>query len=379
MYIKCYELMTIPTFKNIKLLAGESGLDRLVSWVHILTTPYLDGWVHGGELIFITHSEDIYKVLKDAIVHQIAGVVILRSKENKSFINDEMIDFANKENLPLFEMDYNIKLVDITRDISAYIMQKQEKIDYLDYFFHNILFSQDLEKKNIDEFTLHYGLRSEHILFISTIHSKDSSKLNDVQTTMERYIEDTDVHFLMMKINSYLVILAYTTPDFVQKAKTLLKSAFSVLNESFPDILFMGIGNTCDSLYDIRNSYKKSMKSIDLCREKTRIIDYAELGFPRLLFNTREEELEDYARYILGDVKEYDEENESAFLETIETYILCNGNISQTSSKLYIHRNTCIYRIGRINELFQLDLDDPYTRAEILNCLYIYRYLGQIK
>ena len=121
MYVKCYELMKVPAFKNIQLIAGGSGLNRLVSWVYVLTTPYLEGWVHGGE----------------------------------SLINDEMIELANKENFPLFEMDYNIKLLDVTRDISAYIMQKQEKVDYLDCFFQNILFSANLEKKNIDDFSLY--------------------------------------------------------------------------------------------------------------------------------------------------------------------------------------------------------------------------------
>lgn len=106
----------------------------------------------------------------------------------------------------------------------------------------------------------------------------------------------------MMNLNSYLVILAYTTSDTVNKAKTLLKSSFSMLNEKFPDMLYMGIGNTCNSLYDIRNSYKKSMKSVDLCTDET-----------------------------------------------------------------------------RINELFEIDLDNPYTRVEILNCISIYRFLGQIK
>lgn len=175
------------------------------------------------------------------------------------------------------------------------------------------------------------------------------------------------------------MILPYTRPDSIKKAKILLKSSFSILNEKFPDLLCMGIGNTSNSLNNIRNSYKESMNSIALSTDEKRIIDYAELGFPRLLFNTKEEELEEYASYILGNVKEHDEEHQSSFLETMEAYILCNGNISKTSSQLYIHRNTCIYRISRIKELFQIDLDNAYTRAEVLNCLYIYRFLGQIK
>lgn len=379
MYVKCYEIMEIPSFKNIELLAGESGLNRLVSWVYILTTPSLDGWVHGGELIFVVHNEDIDKVLRDAVFHQIAGVVILKSEENKSLIEDNMIEFANKENLPLFEMDYNIKLLDITRDISAYIMKKQEKVDYVGCFFNSILFSDNLEKKDIDDFSLHYGFKSEHIFFIATIHSKEASKLTDVQDSMKRYIEDASVRFLVTNLNSYLVILSYTTSDNVEKAKRLLKSSFSILNERFPDLLYMGIGDTCNSLYDISSSYKKAMKSVDLCNKETRIIDYSELGFPRLILNIAEEELEEYASFILGDVKEYDEKHESFFLETMEAYILSNGNTSKASSQLYIHRNTCIYRIARVNELFQIDLEDPYIRAEVLNCLTIYRFLGKIK
>ena len=153
-----------------------------------------------------------------------------------------------------------------------------------------------------------------------------------------------------------------------------------MLNEKFPDLLLMGIGDTCDSLYEIRNSYTKSMKSIDLCANKIRIVDYGELGFSRLLLSTiNEVELEEYANYILGPVKEYDKINESLFLKTMKVYVLCNGNVSKTSSQLYIHRNTCVYRIAKIKELFDIDIDNPYTRAEILNCLSIYRFLGQIE
>lgn len=379
MYVKCYELMKVPAFKNIQLIAGGSGLNRLVSWVYVLTTPYLEEWVHGGELLFIVNNENIDKVLKEAVLQQIAGVVILKNKENKSIISENMIDFANEENLPLFEMDYNVRLLDVTREISAYIMQKQEKVDYLDYFFHDILFSEKLEKENLDDFISHYGFHREDIFFITAINSKDSFKLMEIQTTIEGYIEDKDVRFLLINLNSYILILAYTRSNFIEKAKTLLKSSFLMLNEKYPNSLYMGIGNTCDSLEKIRSSYRNAMNSITLSRNENRIVDYDELGFPRLLFNTKEEELEDYTEFILGKIKKHDEENESDYLETIETYILSNGNISEASSKLYIHRNTCVYRISRINELFQIDLDDPYTRGEILNCLYIYRFLGQIK
>ena len=70
--------------------------------------------------------------------------------------------------------------------------------------------------------------------------------------------------------------------------------------------------------------------------------------------------------------------NETSFLKTIETYILCNGNISKTAAQLSIHRNTCIYRLEKIKELFNLDYDDPYIRADILNSLHIIQYLNLV-
>ena len=380
MNVHCYELLKIPSFKNIQLVAGKAGLDRKVSWVYVLQTPSLEDWVYGGELLFVINNDNICNVLEESVSHQLAGVVILKNKQNESILNDEIINYANKENLPLFEMDYRIKIIDITRDISTYIIHKQERTDYLNYFFYNILFSENIKKKDIDDFTLNFGIRSEHVFFIATLQCKDISKLNNIQTLLQMYVEGTDADFLIINLNSRLIILFYGLSECVNKAKKLLKSSFSMLNEKFPDLLFMGIGNTYATLYDIRYSYMKSMKSIDLCTNEKRVIDYEELGFQRLILNTiDEEELEEYARYILGKVKEYDEKHQTFFLKTMEAYVLYNGNINKTSAELYIHRNTCIYRITKINELFQIDLDNPYTRADILNCLSIYRFLDQLE
>ena len=63
----------------------------------------------------------------------------------------------------------------------------------------------------------------------------------------------------------------------------------------------------------------------------------------------------------------------------MEIYILCNGSISQASEQLFIHKNTCIYQIARINELFGLDLKDAQVKAEVLNSLSIYRFLGEVE
>lgn len=380
MFVHCNELMKIPSCKNLHLMAGESGLNRKVSWVYILQTPSLENWVHGGELLFVVNNKNVYKILEEAVSYQLAGVVILKSEQNESNLNEEIIQYANEVNMPLFEMDYHIKLLDITRDISDYIIKKQKKVYYLDRFLYNLLFVSKLNKEKIDIYAMNFGYHHEDECFITVFKSKvDPSILEEIKLYLQIHLEDTNVIFQSIIISDHIVVLAFVAPELIGKAKQLLKSIYHTLCIKYSNMICMGIGSTCATLYDVRLSYNQAMKSIRLCTKEKGIIDYNMLGFPRLILDmTNEEALKNYVTFILGNVMEYDKKNETFFLKTLETYIMCNGNINKASAQLYIHRNTCVYRMEKIKELFNIEFDDPHMRADILNCLSIIRYFDKI-
>lgn len=127
MYLKCYDLMKLPIFKNIQLVGGASGLNRQISWIYVSTTPSLESWLRGGELVFIVHNSNLKQRLQEAVTSQAAGVVVLKSADNRSVLDQDEIDFANQFDLPLFEMDYHVRLVDVTREVSIGIMSRQKK------------------------------------------------------------------------------------------------------------------------------------------------------------------------------------------------------------------------------------------------------------
>ncbi|WP_428911707.1 PucR family transcriptional regulator [Niallia sp. Krafla_26] len=378
MLVQCYELMKIPSFKNIHLVSGEAGLGRQVTWVYVLTTPFLEDWVHGGEIMFVVNHQNVLQIVEEAATKHLSAVVVLKNEQNESLLNEEIINLSNKEQLPLFEMDYRTKILDITKDISTYIIHKQEKVDYINHFFYNILFSENPSQKGFEEYMIHIGIHEDDNCFITTLYSEDPSKLEQIEVSLQLNLGDPHIHFLTMIFSPYIITLTFAVPSSIKKAKKLMKSVFSMLSEKYPDMLYMGIGNTCTSLSDVHCSYLKSVKSIPLCTKEKRIIDYEELGFPRLLLNALDfDEIKEYADSFLKEIKEYDERNRTFFLQTIEAYILNNGNISKTSTQLYIHRNTCVYRLDKIKELFRIDLDDPNTRIDMLNSLNIYRFLDR--
>ena len=72
-----------------------------------------------------------------------------------------------------------------------------------------------------------------------------------------------------------------------------------------------------------------------------------------------------FFRKTLGRLIAHDEEHNSELVETLEGFFTCHGNLSQTATRLHIHRNTLTYRLERIANITQLDLNDADARFSL--------------
>lgn len=70
-------------------------------------------------------------------------------------------------------------------------------------------------------------------------------------------------------------------------------------------------------------------------------------------------------------LRQYDKEKGTQYFETLRTYLLMERDIPRTSRALIIHRTTLLYRLQKIQELTELDLDDPDVRLYLLLSLKI--------
>jgi len=59
---------------------------------------------------------------------------------------------------------------------------------------------------------------------------------------------------------------------------------------------------------------------------------------------------------------EFDRSQAGRYVETVLAYLDCFGDVAAASARVSIHANTFRYRLRRVRELFDLDLDDPDTR-----------------
>ena len=133
MSISCADLKGLRHFRQIRLFAGEKGLYRQISWPFICTTSTIFQWLHGGELIFISGAgldcgeESLLSLMRESVSKGLAGMVMLTGERYIPEIPPSLVELADASCFPLFEMPWDVKLIDVTQEISENIMYRKEQ------------------------------------------------------------------------------------------------------------------------------------------------------------------------------------------------------------------------------------------------------------
>ncbi|MDO5400728.1 MAG: helix-turn-helix domain-containing protein [Eubacteriales bacterium] len=119
----------------------------------------------------------------------------------------------------------------------------------------------------------------------------------------------------------------------------------------------IGIGTVADHLRELADAYKEAQTAIDVGKvfdtEKS-VINYENLGIGRLIYQLPTTLCEIFLSEVFkkNSIDSLDQET----LFTINKFFENNLNVSETSRKLFVHRNTLVYRLEKIKKLTGLDL-----------------------
>ena len=70
-------------------------------------------------------------------------------------------------------------------------------------------------------------------------------------------------------------------------------------------------------------------------------------------------------RELIEPLEAYDDERNGGLVRTLRVYFAAGGNASEAADRLFLHRNSMLYRLARIQELTGLDLKDPRARLAL--------------
>lgn len=138
---------------------------------------------------------------------------------------------------------------------------------------------------------------------------------------------------------------------------------------------YMGIGTSYQKFSQLAKSYQEASKAVKIARmmdKRNKFIFYENLGVYRLFENIQRAELEQYMSELFDSLIQYDQRHQTGLIETLKTYFEVDGNLKKVAKNLYLHYNTVLYRMERIQEITGIDLRDWDSRLGLEIALKIY-------
>lgn len=179
--------------------------------------------------------------------------------------------------------------------------------------------------------------------------------------------------------NEVLVFHANEDKDPVTASMRLAKLFTSEIQRQYPGAkVALGVGQAAHDISAWRSSYRDAVQALDLAmRLQTDTPLYiGDLGVYQLILGLSDrEKLLSFCERTLGPLLDYDMRQHADLIKTLEAFFACHGNLSQTADMLIVHRNTLLYRMNRINEIAQIDLDRPEIRLALHLALTVRRLL----
>ena len=162
----------------------------------------------------------------------------------------------------------------------------------------------------------------------------------------------------------------------IKDLEKLARSIVDSLHTEFYINCIIGIGTIVNGIKDLPRSFKESQIALEVSKvfdtEKT-IATYENLGIARLIYQLPTTLCEMFLKEIFkkGSIVGLDHET----LFTIQKFFENNLNVSETSRKLFIHRNTLVYRLEKIKKLTGLDLREFDDAIVFKVALMVKKYL----
>ncbi|WP_053955191.1 PucR family transcriptional regulator [Inediibacterium massiliense] len=271
---------------------------------------------------------------------------------------------------------YSQLVIEQASTILAFTLFKNKKLEELSWklreeFFDKLIKNKDASNvSNLIEYGHKYGLIESSSYRIIMVGIDNYISYNDLHQTdiytityewLEREISTKFENASLFPLSNKekLVILLQSSE---QNLEQILMEISNSLNKYFSISLSFAIGNEVSQLFSTYFSFIEAEETYHRCRKegKTSFIKfYLSKGILEVLQFIPKEHISHFCIYTLKTLAYPTNDIQIELRKTLQTYLDCQGKITETANSLYVHRNTVKYRIAKLNELFDQSIDNP--------------------
>ena len=156
---------------------------------------------------------------------------------------------------------------------------------------------------------------------------------------------------------SIILVKELKEKDSKEEIDQMSKHIYDTLSAEAMTSVYVAIGTVVNDLKNVSASYKEAKMALEVGKifeENKKIVNYEQLGIGRLIYQLPAPLCKMFINEVLHGLSmdQFDEET----LTTVNKFFENNLNVSETSRQLYIHRNTLVYRLDKLQKMTGLDL-----------------------
>ena len=227
---------------------------------------------------------------------------------------------------------------------------------------------------------LHIEMSARRVVFIiETNKEKDSGALETVRSMFATQTQD---FITAVDEKNIILVKEIGEKDQIEDLEKTAHVIVDMLNTEAMSRVHVAFGTIVKELKEVSRSYKEAKMALDVGKifySDKKVVAYSNLGIGRLIYQLPMPLCKMFIKEIFEEKTpdQFDEET----LTTINKFFENNLNVSETSRQLYIHRNTLVYRLDKLEKSTGLDLrifDDAITFKIALMVVKYMNYLETI-
>ena len=364
---------TVSDYK-IGLVAGKDGNGNIIEWFHVVDNALAMSHVNENELVFssgenMDDEDTLVRFIEALIERKSSGLVLIQGPYVKQ-VSEVVKKLCNNHSFPLMVLTHSVNMSAITKLLSIQLLESEKINRQLFSAMKNaISFPQKLEGY-VPTF-VQSGFKKNEPYAVSIVKMKHpelitSSESQWLVKSMEaQLVTAGDRSFVLTMDDIYVFVFSNYSEEDIREIMLKMMMLLRMKEYQF----YVGCSINHSGIEQLTNAYVQARKVVDLSERKgwsNLFVHYRELGaYQLLLAIDNKNTLKQYYDAKLGVLEKHDRNNGSDYLEFLTVYLTSNCNINDTADKLFIHRNTVVYKIKKINELLDCDLNELEVRVKL--------------
>ena len=359
---------------KMKLIAGEGGWSNSISWLMMIEDLTIIQNFKGKELAVTTGlgfktTGSLEKLVRELSATGASGLIINTGKYIKE-IPKSIIQYCDENNLPLLTVPWEIYLADMIKDLSVQVFFQSVADDQISNAFINAIESPESVDQYSKDLKAYFDVDGTFRIALITagdLDSMDTVERRRISYRMQLLLTNLTHNGHFFYYDSYFVVVMNALSK--KQSEEILEPFAKRLKERMPQKrIGIGISSQVQGIGNLHIAYKRAQAAVRMAySEKKRVVYFDRMGMYRLLYSVEDKALlNELSDDVLKPLIDYDEKHNADYVETLECFLNSGGSIKAVSDKMYIHRNTILYRMANIKKLLNCPLDSSEDRMKYL-------------